>query len=59
MPTYRQNKEHIYNWRGKNRANYNTIRVRYYYKCKAKEFSPAWADIKYIFLDILIDDYQQ
>ena len=53
-PTYAQNKPHIYNYISKNRDRVNIHKLRTYYKSKID--NKDWANIKYIFLDILICD---
>jgi hypothetical protein len=56
-PSYAENKVHIYKWIDKNRDKHNGHRVRSYYKNKIQ--CPIWKQIKYIYLDILIEDYTQ
>lgn len=53
-PTYAQNKPHIYNYIAKNRDRVNVHKLRTYYKSKIAD--KVWANIKYVFLDILIND---
>ena len=53
-PTYSQNKTHIYNYIAKNRDRVNIHKLRTYYKNKIA--NKEWANIKYVFLDILRDD---
>ena len=50
---YIQNKVHIYKWRETHKDIHNTQRVRCYYKKKIE--CPFWRQIKYEFLDILLD----
>lgn len=53
-PTYEVNKPSAYRWNAKNRDRVNCYKLRAYYKAKISD--KQWANIKYTFLDILIED---
>ena len=53
-PTYQQNKPSAYRWIAKNKQRVNIHKLRTYYKSKITD--REWANIKYVFLDILRND---
>lgn len=53
-PSYTVNKPSAYRWSAKNRDRVCAYRLRCYYKNKIAD--KEWANIKYIFLDILISE---
>jgi hypothetical protein len=53
-PTYEENKTHIYKWRERHPEQNKNNKLRAYYKGKID--NKDWANIKYIFFDILICD---
>ena len=52
-PTYDENKKHQQKWVNNNRATYNIVKLRCYYRNKIK--CPLWREAKYEFLAILRD----
>lgn len=52
MPSYAQNKDHIYKWRENNKEKFNENTAKYMIKYRYK--TKVWKDIKTEFLNILL-----
>jgi hypothetical protein len=53
MPTYKQNKIHIYKWRENNNERHKEMSAKYMAKYRSNRKS--WKEIQSIFLNILLD----
>ena len=53
MPSYAQNKFHIYKWREKNNERHNELSAKSMVKYRAK--CKVWKEIQKIYLNILLE----
>jgi hypothetical protein len=52
MPSYQQNKEHIYKWRAKNTSRHNELSAKSMVKYRLKK--KTWIEIQKEFFNILL-----